>query len=337
MLHVAINGFGRIGRNFLRAYCLDQSARQSFVVKAINTGPYLGANIAHCFTYDSLLGTYTGDVYQEGSRLYINGVCIELLAQKDVSDIDWSVWNIDWVVDASGKFTHADKARLHIQSGAKHVLITAPSYAEDISIVPGVNMHEFHASKHIIVSLGSCTTNALMPLIKVVHETFGIENATMTTTHAYTNSQKLLDSESDDLRTARAAAINIIPTKTGADRMVGLFFPVLADHVRCISVRVPVAKVSLIDFTFLAQRPLLVDTLQSALEYAIAGELAGIMSMTYENLVSCDFYGNSSSVIIDAPLLSVKGQIGKVFGWYDNEWGYSVRLKDFLVWAAQHP
>jgi len=335
MIRVAINGFGRIGKNFLRAYLFDERAQQQFKIVVINCGPGDITHAAYLFEYDTLLGTYPGLVAYENEQLLVDDVKINLIAQPDVQNINWKTWDVDWVVDCSGKFTHADQARLHIKAGAKKVLISAPAHGEDITVVPGVNMNMFNPQHHTIVSLGSCTTNAFIPLIKVVHEAFGIEHGMMTTTHAYTNSQVLLDVEKHDLRRSRAAALNIIPTSTGASAMVDKFFPDLAKRITSVAVRVPVAKVSLIDFTFLVKKPISVELLHLAFKTALNNDLAGILILTDEPLVSSDFAGDSHSVIVDTLLTSVQGHMGKLFGWYDNEWAYSVRLKDFLVHAAQ--
>ncbi|MCX5922479.1 MAG: type I glyceraldehyde-3-phosphate dehydrogenase [Candidatus Dependentiae bacterium] len=332
MIRIAINGFGRIGRNFLRALLLDKEALKKIEIVAINIGPSAIEHVAHMFKYDSLMGTYQGSVAIEGSSLVVNGNRIQVLAQADPVLLDWNKLAIDWVVDCSGRFTKRADATKHIQAGAKHVLISAPAKDEDVTIIPGVNDNAFDAQKHLIVSLGSCTTNALLPMLKVMQETFGIENAMMTTTHAYTNSQVLLDLEGRDLRMARAAAINIIPTTTGAMKVVGKIMPEIADRIQGMAMRVPVAKVSLIDLTVITKKSITVAAINAAFTKAAQGSLKNILEVTAEQLVSSDFCGNDHSVIIDTLLTATAGDtMAKVFGWYDNEWGYSVRLKDFLV------
>lgn len=334
MLRVAINGFGRIGKNFLRVFLQDQNARKKMTIVAINIGPGDPLLIAHLFKYDTLLGIYPGDVTYAAGMLIIDGTKIAICAHADPADLEWRLHAIDWVVESSGCFTDAKQAKKHLESGAKQVLISAPAHGEDIAIVPGVNLTNFHLNVHKIVSLGSCTTNAFMPMVKIVHEAFGIEHGMMTTTHSYTNTQVLLDIERGDLRRSRAAALNIIPTTTGADKMMEKFFPDLAHKISSIAIRVPVAKVSLIDFTFLVKQKLSVEILLQAVKKACSGPLKTIVAITDEALVSSDFSGNSNSVIIDAPLTAVQGNLGKLFGWYDNEWAYSVRLKDFLMYVA---
>lgn len=329
---IAINGFGRIGRNFLRIIMQDKKALQSLEIVAINIGPAKHESVAHMFKYDTLMGIYPGTVAVADNELIIDGHKIQLFAEKNPVDLPWKKLAIDWVVESSGHFTHRDDAQLHIKAGAKKVLITAPAHDEDVTIIPGVNDAAYNPSRDHIVALGSCTTNAFLPLLKVINESFGIQHALMTTIHAYTNTQVLLDVESDDLRRARAAALNIIPTTTGASDMVRRVLPALSDVVQAVSIRVPVAKVSLIDLVFVSAKPLSVELINDAFSRAAhAGSLHGIIDVTHEELVSSDFSGSNFSVIIDAPLTQVNGNVGKVFGWYDNEWGYSMRLRDFLV------
>lgn len=333
-MKIAINGFGRIGRNFLRGILQDQKARDTLDVVAINIGPAYLEHTAHLFKHDTLMGTYPGNVSQTHHQLIIDGYTIELIAEIDPCSISWKKLGVEWVVDASGKFTDADKARVHLQSGAKAVLITAPAHGEDITIVPGVNEQQFNKAKHHIVSLGSCTTNAFIPLIKIMHDAFHIEQGVMTSIHSYTNSQVLLDIDAKDLRRARAAALNIIPTGTGAARMIKLFFPDLNEKLQAYAVRVPVAKVSLIDFSFLTSKPLSIDLIHDALRQAIAGPMKDYVGLCHEPLVSSDFSCDSRSVVVDGLLSSVIGKMGKLFGWYDNEWAYSMRLRDFLLYVA---
>lgn len=331
MVNVAINGFGRIGRNFLRAVLQDKSCHEKLKIVAINIGNASIETVAHMFKYDTLMGTYLGDVQIKNNELIVDGYKIAIISELDINKIDWRKYLVDWVVDATGKFTDRDGAQLHINSGAKKVLITAPAQDEDITIIPGVNNSDYIAEKHNIVSLGSCTTNAIAPILKVLHENFIIERGFMTTVHAYTNDQVLLDVEKKDLRRARAAALNIVPTTTGAQKVVGKVMPELDGLIGGASIRVPVGKVSLIDLTFETKKDITVEKINKVFELAAIGKLAGIIGFSCEQLVSSDFSGNNNSVIIDSLLTDVKQNMGKVFGWYDNEWGYSVRLKDFLV------
>jgi len=330
-MNIAINGFGRIGRNFLRALLKDSQASKKITVAAINIGPGDIKLAAHLFKYDTLLGPFQGMVELEESTLVINGKRIALLAQIDPVKIDWRNYNIDWVVECTGKFTKREGAQLHLAAGAKQVLISAPAHGEDVTIIPGVNSNAFDSKKHQIVSLGSCTTNAFLPTLKVLNDAFTLTQGFMTTVHAYTNSQPLLDVERSDPRRARAAALNIIPTSTGAGKLVGKILPELEGKIGACALRVPVGKVSLIDLSFTATKPITAQTINDAFTKAAQSNLKSILTITQEPLVSSDFSGNDHSVIIDGLLTQTQGSMGTVFGWYDNEWGYSVRLKDFLM------
>ncbi|MFC1841811.1 type I glyceraldehyde-3-phosphate dehydrogenase [Candidatus Dependentiae bacterium] len=331
MINVAINGFGRIGRNFLRVVLEDENALKKMHVVAINVGPACLESVAHMFKYDTIMGTFKGDVYIKKNELRINDHRITILNELDPKKIEWFEYGIDWVVDATGKFTDREGAMLHIESGAKRVLITAPAKDEDITIIPGVNDDQFDPEKHKIVSLGSCTTNAIVPMLKILDDAFGIQNGFMTTIHAYTNTQVLLDVERKDLRRARAAALNIIPTTTGAMKVLCKVLPHLDGLVKGVAVRVPVGNVSLIDLVFVAKDQISKEKINKVFELKAERDLKGIVNVSHEPLVSCDYCGNSHSVVIDGLLTDVTGNVGKVFGWYDNEWGYSARLKDFLA------
>lgn len=328
---IAINGFGRIGRAFLRTILRDKQALSKLEVVAINIGPGNMEFVAHMFKYDTIMGTYHGDIALQNNKLLIDDHSIALFSETDPQAINWGKLGIDWVVDASGHFTKRQKAELHLKSGAKHVLISAPATDEDISIIPGINQKSFDKTKHKIVSLGSCTTNAFIPMLKVMHDNFGITNGFMTTVHAYTNSQVLLDVEAKSLRLSRAAAQNIIPTTTGASKMLAKVLPELADKIKATSLRVPVDVVSLIDLTVNTSKPVSADAINTAFQKAATASLKGFLAITQEPLVSSDFKGNSHSVTIDGLSTDALGNTAKVLGWYDNEWGYSERLKDFLL------
>jgi len=334
MINIAINGFGRIGRNFLRAILQDSDALKKLKISVINVGPANLDAVAHMFKYDSVMGTYLADVQVKGDFLDVDGYKIKILSETDPKNISWSNFDIDWVVDVSGRFTEGQKAQMHIDSGAKKVLISAPAKGEDVTIIPGVNDDDFNKNNHKIVALGSCTTNAIVPVLKVLHDAFGIKSGFMTTIHAYTNTQVLLDVEHTDLRRARAAAINIIPTTTGATKVLGKIIPELDGLIRGRAIRVPVAKVSIIDLSFVASEELSAKKINDAFLQASKGHMKGILDISDEPLVSSDYSGNNFSVVVDGLLTDAIGNTGKVFGWYDNEWGYSVRLKDFLLRAC---
>lgn len=330
MITIAINGFGRIGRTFLRVLLNTPAAASGINVAAINIGRGSIADITYAIKYDSLMGTYSGTCELNGNILTVGSYTITVLATTDSSQLPWRKLGIDWVVDATGKFTKRQEAEQHRAQGADRVLITAPATDEDVSIIPGVNDAAYDATKHRIISLGSCTTNALVPLLHVIDKEFGIEQCLFTTIHAYTNSQVLLDVEAKDLRDSRAAAINIIPSTTGASKMVGKILPQLQNKIAGSSVRVPVAKVSLIDIVAQCRTAVSSNEINQRITAATTTYMQGIISSTKEPLVSSDFYGNAHSVIVDMPLTQVSGSMIKVVGWYDNEWGYACRLRDFL-------
>ncbi len=332
MTRLAINGFGRIGRNFLRCVMQDPQARAKLQVVAINCGPARLDMLADLFIYDSLMGIYKGTVTYKDNVLTVDGHAIEIITELDPSALDWHKRNIDWVVECTGHFTKREGAQKHIQSGARAVLISAPAKGEDVTIIPGVNDAAFDAKKHTIVSLGSCTTNAFAPILKIMHDTFTIERCCMTTVHAYTNTQVLLDVESSDPRRARAAALNIIPTSTGAMEVVTRVLPELEGRIEATALRVPVPTVSLIDATIMTGKAVSVAAINKAFEQAAdSATMRGIVGVTNKPLVSSDFRGDSHSVVIDSLLTQINGdRVAKLFGWYDNEWGYSERLKDFL-------
>ena len=330
-LRIAINGFGRIGRSFLRAVLLDDQASKQLDVIAINIGPSAPDMVAHLFKYDSIMRTFPGSIEFRDGALFINGKSIKILTEKDPKSLPWKDLAIDWVVEASGHFTTRETASLHHDAGCKKVVITAPATDEDITIIPGVNDEQYSADQHHIVSMGSCTTNCFAPLVKVIHQEFCIVSGLMTTTHAYTNDQVLLDVEHHDPRRARAAAINIIPTKTGADKVITKIYPELTGKLKARAIRVPVPTVSLVDFTFLTEKQISIELINAAFLRASRKELLSVVEFVSEPLVSSDFIGNSHSCIFDSLLTQTIGPMGKVFAWYDNEFGYSSKLKDFLM------
>ncbi len=331
MITIAINGFGRIGRNFLRALLSNKATKNKLTVSVINIGPAKENLIAGMFKYDTLMGTFPGNVSFNNNTLIIDNHKIAIIAEKNPQAINWKKYKVDWVVESSGQFTKREGAELHLKAGASHVLITAPAEKEDISIIPGVNNSAFNPKKDKIVSLGSCTTNAFVTMLKVLSDTCEIIEGFMTTIHAYTNTQVLLDVEGSDARRSRAAALNIIPTTTGASKMLKKIIPKLDGKIKAIAIRVPVAKVSLIDLVFRTESPITQEQINNYFKKASQGSLKGIVGYSDEPLVSSDYSGNNNSVVIDSLLTQAHGSMGKVFGWYDNEWGYSMRLVDFLV------
>lgn len=333
-MRIALNGFGRIGKTFLRVLL---TTKHTFELVAINVGPADPQEIAYAVKYDTLLGTYQPNVEYANGILAIDGRQIIVLAQPDATLLPWKKLDVDWVVDASGAFTHAGDAQKHFQAGAKKVLITAPAHGADTTIIPGVNLEAYNPANQRIISLGSCTTNALLPVLKVIHDVYGIDYAWMTTDHAYTNSQRLLDinPEKKDPRRSRAAALNIVPTTSGAMEVVGLVMPELAGRVSGCAIRVPVPLVSLLDMTFTTRKKFDRQELNAVFRKESEGRMKAIIEVSDVPLVSNDFMHNSHSVIIDAELSHVCGSLGKIFGWYDNEWGYSCRLRDFLMYASK--
>jgi len=331
MINIAINGFGRIGRSFLRSWLADKNARQSFNIVAINVGPCKLANVAHMFKYDSFMGTLPYEVSYAHELLIVDGMSIPLISVMQPEQAGWDRFTVDWVVEATGFFTSKEQASLHIAGGAKKVLITAPGKQVDVTIVPGVNDRMFDPVNHKIVSLASCTTNALTPILKVLHENFEIQTAFMNTIHSYTNSQVLMDVQAKDLRESRAAMLSIIPSTSGASSGVKEVMPELTGKVSGMSLRVPVGKISIVDVAFTCAVDLDRQVINQAFRDARDGILKNILDSTDLPLVSIDYTNNPHSVIVDELLTDVNGKSGKVFGWYDNEYGYSCRIKDFLV------
>jgi len=330
MIRVSINGFGRIGRSFLRACFADKKSLEQLEIVAINVGPSKMEAIAHMFKYDTYMGTFDGEVVCKDGYLVVDGYKIQLFAEMGIEKLPWKDLKIDWVVESTGVFTHRDKAQKHVDAGAKKVLISAPGKQADATIVMGVNEEQYNPEKDTIVSLASCTTNALAPLVKVIHESFGIESAFMNTIHSFTNRQVLMDVEAKDVRTARSAVVNIIPTSTGAAKLIDVVYPELKGCISGLSIRVPVGKVSLLDVAFVTKTDLSVEAVHEALRKAEQTYLSGMLDCTTEPLVSSDYMNNPFSVIVDEPLTDVCKRSVKLFGWYDNEYGYANRIKDFL-------
>ena len=333
-VRVAINGFGRIGRQVLKAI-LDYHP-ETLEVVAINDLADPETN-AHLFKYDSNYGIFPGTVEATSEAIIVNGHAIKVVAERDPAKLPWADLQVDIAIESTGLFTDAEKARAHLTAGAKRVIITAPARGEDITIVLGVNQERYDPARHRIISNASCTTNCLAPVAKVLHENFGIVKALMTTVHAYTNDQRLLDQvHGRDLRRARAAAINIVPTTTGAARAVALVIPELQGKFHGVAMRVPVSTVSIIDLVAEVSREVTAEEVNAALKRAAEGPLKGILQYTEEHLVSSDFKGNPHSAIVDADMTMVMGgNMVKVFAWYDNEWGYSCRVADLAAYIAQ--
>jgi len=330
-IKVGINGFGRIGRNVFRA----SKRFDDIEVVAVNDITDT-RTLAHLLKYDSVLGNYAGEVSADGEYLVIDGQRVKVLAERDPGNLPWKELGVDLVVESTGFFTDAEKAKVHIEKGgAKKVIISAPAKNEDITIVLGVNDKAYDAATHHIVSNASCTTNCLAPVAKVLHESFGIKSALMTTVHSYTNDQKILDAPHEDLRRARAAAVNIIPTSTGAAKAVALVLPELKGKFHGMALRVPVKDVSLIDLTAELEKSVTAEEVNAAMKAASEDDLAGILGYTEAELVSTDFQGDSHSSVLDAKsTMVIDGTHVKVLSWYDNEWGYSCRVVDLVRFMA---
>ena len=330
---VGINGFGRIGRQVLRAV-LEQH-RDTIEVAAVNDLASAKAN-AHLFKYDTNYGTFPGMVEVADGSIMIDGQKVKVLAERDPAKIPWGEYGIDMVVESTGRFTDADKARQHLEGGVKKVIISAPASGEDITVCLGVNENDYDPRKHAVISNASCTTNCIAPMVKVLDDAFGVKRGLMTTVHAYTNDQHILDQYHTDLRRARAAAMNIIPTTTGAAKAVGLVLPHLKGKLHGMAFRVPVSTGSVIDFVGELGKNVTVAEVNEAFKKAAEGALHGVVQYCEEELVSSDFKGNSHSCILDAPSTMVmEGNMVKVIGWYDNEWGYSCRVGDLLNYVNQ--
>jgi glyceraldehyde 3-phosphate dehydrogenase len=330
-LKVGINGFGRIGRNIMRAAMGDSSIDIVAVNDLTNA-----ATLAHLLKYDSILGNLKADISSTGDRITVDGDEFQVLSVKDPGQLPWKSLGVDLIFESTGLFTNRDDAAKHLSAGAKKVVITAPAKKPDVTVVLGVNENAYDPAKHHIVSNASCTTNCLAPAAKVVHERFTIRKGWMTTVHSYTNDQQLLDLPHKDLRRARAAALSIIPTTTGAAIAVGEVLPDLKGRLDGISLRVPTPNVSIVDLNAIVEKKTSTEEVNGAFRDASNGALKGIMQYVEEPLVSIDYRGNPHSSIIDAPYTKVMdGDFVKVLAWYDNEWGYSNRCVDLVRFMAK--
>jgi glyceraldehyde 3-phosphate dehydrogenase len=330
---VGINGFGRIGRLALKS--IIQRCGDKAMAVAVNDLTDAETN-AHLFKYDSNYGIYPGKVEAKDDCIIVDGREIKVLAERDPEKIPWRNYGVDIVIESTGLFTQASKAAAHLQSGAKKVIISAPAKEEDISIVLGVNEGKYDPTKHHIISNGSCTTNCIAPVVKVLNQNFGIVHGLMTTVHAYTNDQKILDVFHRDLRRARAAATNIIPTTTGAAKVVGVVIPELQGKLHGIALRIPTSVVSIVDFVADLNKKASAEEINDAFRKAAGGEMKGILEYCDKPLVSSDFKGNPASAIFDAlSTIAIDGNFIKVLAWYDNEWGYSCRLADLVVYIIK--
>ncbi|AFZ33855.1 glyceraldehyde 3-phosphate dehydrogenase (NADP+) [Stanieria cyanosphaera PCC 7437] len=335
MIRVAINGFGRIGRNFVRCWLGRENSQLELVGINDTSDPRTNA---HLLRYDSMLGVLKGvDIEADANSIIVNGKTIKCVSDRNPLNLPWKDWGVDLIIEATGVFVDEAGASKHLEAGAKKVLITAPGKGGGIgTYVMGVNHKDYEHGKDNIVSNASCTTNCLAPVVKVLHENFGIIKGTMTTTHSYTGDQRILDASHRDLRRARAAAINIVPTSTGAAKAVALVLPALKGKLNGIALRVPTPNVSVVDFVAQVEKKTITEEVNEALKRAAEGELKGILGYNDLPLVSCDYRGTDESSIVDASLtLVMDGDMVKVVAWYDNEWGYSQRVVDLAELVAQ--
>lgn len=329
-IKVGINGFGRIGRNVMRSCLGDKNFEFVGVNDLTDT-----RTLAHLLKYDSVMGNLDHQITESGDSITVEGDTFRVFSEKDPSAIPWEEVGADIVIESTGRFTKAEDARKHLRGSVKKVIISAPAKGEDVTIVLGVNENVYDPANHNIISNASCTTNCLAPVAKVIHERFGIKNALMNTIHSYTNDQQLLDLPHKDLRRARAAALSMIPTSTGAAKAVALVIPELKGKFDGISVRVPTPNVSLVDVVINVEKATSTEEVNQALKDAANGELKGILAFSEEPLVSIDFRGNPHSSIVDAENTKViDGTCMKILSWYDNEWGYSCRVRDLVKFIA---
>lgn len=328
---VGINGFGRIGRNVYRAARERNSDLEIVAVNDLTDADTL----AHLLKHDSILGRFPGAVTADGDQITVDGNRLTVLAERDPQRLPWTDLGVDVVIESTGFFTDATKARAHIDAGARKVIISAPATNEDITVCMGVNHTAYNPAEHSVISNASCTTNCLAPIAKVINDSFGIDAGLMTTIHAYTNDMVLLDTPHKDLRRARAAGLSIIPTSTGAAKAMSLVMPELKGKLHGMSLRVPVSDVSLVDLTVTLSRPATIEDVNAAFREAADGALNGILGVSDEPLVSIDFLHDSRSSIVDAPsTMAVGERTFKVLSWYDNEWGYSCRVVDLAEHIA---
>ncbi len=329
-IKVGINGFGRIGRNVVRAGLANPNVEFVAVNDLTDT-----KTLAHLLKYDSVLGPLTQEVRAAGDCIIVDGKQIRVFSSKDPAALDWSSLGVEVVVESTGKFTDANQARAHLRGTVKKVIISAPAKNEDVTLVLGVNDHMYDPAHHHVISNASCTTNCLAPLVKVLHDSFGVLKGSMTTVHSYTNDQNVLDFPHKDLRRARAAAINIIPTTTGAAKAIGLVIPELKGKLDGYALRVPTPNVSVVDLVAVVSRNTTTEEVNAALKAAAEGRLKGILAYTEDPVVSSDLMHNPHSSIVDAQLTRVlDGNLVKAVSWYDNEWGYSCRIVDLIEFLA---
>ena len=333
-IKVGVNGFGRIGRNFFRAILASESARANVEIVAINDLTDT-ATLAHLLKYDSILGPIGKSVTHTENSITVDGKTITVFAERDPGALPWSSVGVEVVVESTGIFTKGEQAKKHLAGGAKKVIISAPATDEDVTIVMGVNHDKYDPAKHTIISNASCTTNCLAPMAKVLQDNFGIERGMMTTIHAYTNDQVILDFPHKDLRRARAAATSIIPSSTGAAKAISLVLPELKGKLDGYAMRVPVPVGSVTDLSVELSREASVAEINGALKAAAEGPLKGILEYTEDPIVSADIVTNPHSCIVDSQLTKVIGTSVKVVGWYDNEWGYSNRLVDLVTFVGR--
>jgi glyceraldehyde 3-phosphate dehydrogenase len=332
-VRVGINGFGRIGRNILRVALQSQYPDLEFVAVNDLTD---ASTLAHIFKYDSVHGRFPGEVRVDGTDLVIGGRRVRVLSERDPAALPWGEMGIDIVIESTGIFRARDQAARHLEAGARKVIISAPAKQPDVTLVLGVNADVYDPDTHDVISNASCTTNCIAPVVKILLDEFGFQHGLMTTVHSYTNDQRLLDLQHSDLRRARAAAMSIIPTTTGAAKAVGLVLPAVAGKLDGMSMRVPTPDVSIVDLVATLSRETTVDEINQAFARAAEGSMNGVLAYTEEPLVSIDFVGNPASSIIDALSTSVMaGKLVKVISWYDNEWGYSNRCVDLVGFVAE--
>ncbi|MEZ4423923.1 MAG: type I glyceraldehyde-3-phosphate dehydrogenase [Gemmatimonadota bacterium] len=331
-IRVAINGFGRIGRNVLRA--AKESGRTDLDFVAVNDLTD-NATLAHLLKYDSVHGAYPGTVELSDDGLVVDGDALKVLSEKDPARLPWKDLGIDIVIESTGRFTDRDKAAAHLEGGARKVIISAPAKKEDITVVMGVNHEAYDPDSHHVISNASCTTNCLAPVVKVLLDRFGFENGFMTTVHSYTNDQQILDAPHKDLRRARAAAMSIIPTTTGAAKATGLVLPTVKGRIDGIAMRVPTPDVSVVDLVATVGKATSTEEVNQAFREAAEGDLQGILAYSDEPLVSIDYTGHPASSIVDGLSTNVSGTLVKVMSWYDNEWGYSQRVVDLTAYVGE--